>query len=63
MNGNDIRAKLDEITARVVAVRATLDIIHNTVTENPASDALYGLLFGLDGIAAEIEALGREVKV
>ena len=36
------------------AVRATLDIIHNAVTENPAADALYGMLFTLDGIANDL---------
>lgn len=49
--------KLDEIAARVVAVHAMLDLIHDSLTENPAADAVYGVLFSLNGIASDIDAL------
>ena len=54
---------LDDIYLRVIGVRATLDIIHQTVTENPTADALYGMLFTLDGIAHDLCAVKEGAAV
>lgn len=63
MNGNSISPgaaeKLEGIGCRVTAVRATLDIIHDRVTENPVADALYGTLFTLDEIERDLSALQK----
>lgn len=48
---------LNTIYARLISAHATLDIIHDNVTENPAADALYGMLFTLDGIAHDLCAV------
>ena len=67
MNGNGISPgaaeKPEGIGARVLAVRAMLDIIHDRVTENPVSDALYGTLFALDEIERDLFALREGATV
>ena len=49
--------KLEEITIRVEAACAMLELIHSTLKAAPAADALYGVLFVIGHTVEDLDAL------